>query len=115
MCTKAIGEAMNNQNSIQTNVKPLVQGNIDIYHRPIVKNSDGSISTVRSMNFEEDGQEILIPTVSDEGEIMDPEQPINYYHKTGKFLGKFKTEKDAEDYAEALHEQQSQYYDKQRR
>lgn len=83
------------------------EGNIDINHRPRVTNGDGSISTVRSMSFNEDGQEILVPTVSDDGRIMSDDEAIDAYHATGRHLGKFSSPEQATAYAEHLHEQQS--------
>lgn len=85
-------------------------GNVDLYSRPKVKNADGSISTVRSMSFEEDGQEILVPTVSDDGRIMSDEEAIDLYQRTGKHLGKFKDAKSADAYAESLHKDQEKLY-----
>lgn len=83
-------------------------GNIDLGHRPDVKNADGSHSSVRSMSFEENGQEILVPTVPEDGShIMSDNEAIAQYHRTGKFLGKFKTPADATRYAQRLHEQQA--------
>ncbi|MFA5381861.1 MAG: hypothetical protein WC356_01760 [Candidatus Micrarchaeia archaeon] len=84
-----------------------VPGNIDIYHRPQVKNPDGSISTVRSMSFNEEDLEVLIPTVSNDARIMNDQEAIDYYHNTGQFLGKFKSIEQANNYAEWLHNQQA--------
>lgn len=88
----------------------LEHGNIDLAHRPQVKNGDGSISTVRSMSFEEDGKEILVPTVSPDGKILTDEQAIDLYHKTGQKLGVFDTPEHADAYAQALHQAQERYY-----
>lgn len=85
-------------------------GNIDLYNRPIVKNKDGSISTVRSMSFNDGNNEVLIPTVSDDGRIMSDNESINNYYKTGKYLGKFNTVDEATNYAKKLHNAQQRYY-----
>ncbi len=88
-------------------------GNIDIYNRPVVKNPDGSISTVRSMSFQgPDGLETLVPTVSDSGQLLTAQQAIQSYLKTGKHLGKFNSPEAATTFAQHLHEQQARYYRK---
>lgn len=86
------------------------KGNIDLTKRPQVKNADGSVSTVRSMSFEEDGREILVPTVSPDGRLLSDDEAINLYRQTGQHLGMFKTGKEADAYAEALHQQQEREY-----
>ncbi|NUR12358.1 MAG: transglycosylase SLT domain-containing protein [Bradyrhizobium sp.] len=91
--------------------KGLVQaGNIDLGNRPVVKNEDGSISTVRSMSFEEDGKEILIPTVSPDGKLLSDDDAIKLYHRTGQHLGIFDSAKNATAYAKDLHASQAAYY-----
>jgi len=88
----------------------LEQGNIDLKHRPQVKLEDGSIATVRSMSFEEDGKEILVPTVSPDGKLLTDQEAIDLYHKTGQFLGKFDTPENANAFAEKLHQAQDAFY-----
>ena len=85
-------------------------GNIDLYARPQVKNPDGSISTVRSMSFNDGLKEVVIPTVSDDGRIMTDNEAIDNYYKTGKYLGKFNTVDEATKYADRLHNEQDRYY-----
>lgn len=89
-------------------------GNIDLYSRPQLKNADGSISTVRSITINEDGKEIVIPTIAfgDGGTPyrMSDQQAIAKYHATGEYLGKFDTQAEAEAYAQKLHLAQEFYY-----
>lgn len=85
-------------------------GNINLFNRPVVKNNDGSISTVRSMSFNDGNREILIPTVSNDGKIMTDRQAIQNYYNTGQHLGKFSNPNRATNYAQILHAMQGILY-----
>jgi hypothetical protein len=82
-------------------------GNVDLTNRPRVANPDGSISTVRSMSFERDGHEILIPTVSNDGKLLTNDEAIAQYDRTGKHLGIFADGASATRYAQQLHVDQA--------
>ncbi|MER1940653.1 hypothetical protein ABS755_08085 [Castellaniella sp. FW104-16D08] len=89
----------------------LTPGTIDLSARPVVRNDDGTISTVRSMSFNENGQEILIPTVAADGSgILDDSAAVAQYRRTGQHLGKFDTPEHATQYAQRLHEEQAVEY-----
>lgn len=89
----------------------VAKGNIDLNKRPVVQNQDGSVSTVRSITITDDnGRAILIPTVSPSGTVLTDDGAINLYEKTGQHLGVFDNEKDANAYAEALHQSQEARY-----
>ena len=88
----------------------LETGNIDLYSRPVVKNPDGSVSTVLSMSFGTDQGEILVPMISPDGRTLSEQEAIDLYRKTGKHLGVFKTPGEATAYAESLHNQQADLY-----
>lgn len=87
-------------------------GNIDLFTRPVVQNGDGTISTVRSMSFEDDGAEVLVPTVAPDGKLLTDDEAIAQYRRSGQHLGKFASAADATAYAEALHRQQEALYDR---
>lgn len=91
-------------------------GNIDLNNRPVYKNEDGSISTVRSMSFWDDDEqkEILVPTIAFDKNgkaiSLTNDEAIDRYYETGEYLGKFDDYKEADKYAEELHEQQDKLY-----
>lgn len=85
-------------------------GNIDLYNRPIYIGNDGSISTVRSMSFNDGQREVLIPTISDDGRLLNDNEAIQHYYQTGKYLGYFNTPQEANYYAQMLHLQQERLY-----
>lgn len=85
-------------------------GNIDLANRPVVHNSDGTISTVRSITVtDSDGKAGLIPTVVGD-KVVSNADAIAHYNKTGEHLGKFESEAHADAYAEKLHEDQAKQY-----
>ena len=94
------------------------EGNLPIWNRPAVQNGDGSHSSEYSTSFEQDGKEVLVPTVvsgkflTPDGKKPKPGSPEEkamfkaawqHYLDTGENLGKFKNAKDADAYANALH------------
>jgi hypothetical protein len=87
-------------------IKP---GNIDIHHRPVVHNADGSISTVRTISVGTDAGEVLIPTVVG-NKVVSNDEALRHYQQTGEHLGIFKTPEAATRYAKTLHEEQAQEY-----
>ena len=103
---------------------PGYNGNIDLTNRPVVDNGDGTYSTVRSMGFNDGEKEVVIPTVSDDDNprIMSDDEAIEYYYEgpkrrgeTPRYLGKFDTVAEANDFAEKLHAAQHEYYKNKRK
>jgi hypothetical protein len=88
----------------------LEPGNINLHNRPKVRNADGSISTVKSMSINIDDKEVLIPTISDDGETLSKKEAVELYLATGKHLGIFDTPKSATRYAKKLSGAQAKEY-----
>lgn len=89
------------------NVKGLKQvGNIDTMKRPVVRNKDGSVSTVRSISFGTPQGEVLVPRVVGR-KVVSPAAAWQHYQKTGQHLGIFKNVATANAYAKQLHKDQA--------
>lgn len=88
----------------------LERGNIDLHHRPVVHNRDGSVSTVRSITVGVGPRRYaLLPTVVGK-RVVSNDQAIRHFLRTGRHLGIFRSELDADLFARSLHEQQAQEY-----
>jgi hypothetical protein len=85
-------------------------GNINLTNRPVVKNADGTWSTVRSVYFETPQGVVVVPTVSDDGRIMSNSEAWKRYQLTGKHLGIFGSTNAAELFSRKLHEEQERAY-----
>lgn len=85
----------------------ITPGNIDVSKLPVVRNPDGTVSTVRSMSINVDGKEVLIPTVVN-GRVVSEKEAIDQYMKTRRHLGIFNTPEAATAYAQKLHESEAQ-------
>lgn len=85
-------------------------GNIDLTSRPLVRSVEGFYMTVKSMSFEESGQQILVPLIGAEGKLLSNLEAIQRFHETGQHLGIFGDIASANAYAQSLHEQQEEFY-----
>lgn len=86
--------------------RPRVPGNIDLGSRPVVRNPEGTVSTLRSMSFGTDDGEVLIPTMADDGRQLSEQEAIDLYRQTGRHLGIFGTPEEATAFARSLSDQQ---------
>lgn len=88
----------------------LSAGNIDPAKRPVVRNPDGSISTVRTISVGFDNGEVLIPTVSPDGRVLSDDEAIKLYEQSGQNFGTFRSPDAATMFARQLHEGQAEQY-----
>lgn len=104
---QALGPSIYDQNRVPGMLAP---GNLDLTKRPVVKNPDGSISTVRSISFSlGPGREVLIPTVVG-NKVLDNQSAVQHFFHTGQHLGIFNSPDTATAYAMSLHEGQAVQY-----
>ena len=79
-------------------------GNIDLTQRPIRMNDDGGASTVRSASINENGKEVLIPTIGQNGEDLNMDQAVELYRRTGQNLGRYNSVGEANQAAQNIHD-----------
>ena len=114
--TIAAVESVNGSYPYEDTIGQYGKGNIDLYNRPRIENSDGSFVTVRSISFRDErsssytfGKEVLITTITSNG-ILTNSDAIARYYSTGEYLGIFNTSNEATAYATKLHNQQQVLY-----
>ena len=82
-------------------------GNLDLDNRPEVEMPDGAKASIYSMSINVDGNEVLIPRVSEDGRLMTEEEATKEFERTGNHLGVFRSPEAATRYAKALHKDQA--------
>lgn len=84
------------------------KGNIDTSNLPVVRNPDGTVSTVSTIGVGIDGgREVVIPTIINGRRVSD-EEAREHFFKTGQHFGIFDSVKAANEFAQKLHEQEAQ-------
>lgn len=81
-------------------------GNIDLETRPVVKNKDGTVSTVKSVSIGTPQGEVLIPTISPDGKQLTNEQAVELFKQTGQHLGIYATPEAATQAAKEISAEQ---------
>jgi len=94
---------------------PEQRGNLSVNpeDRGRVQNPDGSYSTVDTFSREQDGMEVLVPSVikvNGQWKHVDEDTAWQHYLRTGENFGKFRTPEEADAYARQLHEYHENYY-----
>ncbi len=97
----------------------VVPGNIDLTSRPIVRNRDGSVSTVKSTSWNVAvnvkggirNLEVLMPEVIG-NRVVSAQAALAHFRSSGQHLGMFDTVAHANSYAIRLHNWQAKFYAK---
>ena len=74
--------------------------------KTLINNSDGSVSTVRTISFEADGKFYVAPTIrliNGKPTELSEKEAVDYGFERND-LPSFKTQKEADSYAQSLHE-----------
>lgn len=87
----------------ETIPQPKIPGNLPLNITQVAHNSDGTVSTVRTISIGTDKGEVLIPTVIG-GKVVSDEEAIRHYKETDENFGTFETEEEATAFAQALHQ-----------
>ena len=102
------------QDYLTSQIQKYGEGNLDLTKRPKYKNPDGTISTVDSFSINENGKEVLLPTIvwgaDGKPKRLTEDEAIKHYRATGEYLGKFNSVDEANTYAKKLHQQQALDY-----
>ncbi len=86
----------------------LERGNIDENNRPMVIHPGGDVSTVYSMTVPgRNGGYVNIPSVSEDGRMMDEREAEEQYRRTDRHLGEYDSVQTAEAAAQKTHESQA--------
>lgn len=77
------------------------KGNINLFDLPFTENEDGSVSTVKSITVEHDGDYYIIPTLVN-GVEMNSDMADKRFLTTGQHLGKYRSKKEAKKAAKDI-------------
>ena len=105
-------EEINKESTTDAPLKGMIKvGNIGLRNRPIVKfgKNNEKEGTVHSTSFDEQGVEVLVPTIYD-GKKHKRSEAMKRYKQTGKNLGTFDTPENATEAAKYFSRKQGSTY-----
>lgn len=85
---------------------------LDLSKRKAFKSADGSIYSIKTVSFNMDGKEYVVPTVLPDGTIMSTKDAFDHFMLSGEHLGSFNTVDEATAYAKSLSKAQGERYTK---
>ena len=85
-------------------------GNIPLKGRPLIDLGDGRVGSEYSIGIEENGKEVLIPTIYD-GERHSAAEAVQHYRETGQHLGKYSSIEAANQAAQIIHSREDKALD----
>ena len=89
------------------------RGNIDLFDMGAIVDENGDRIVQKGVGIVENGLNVLIPTLvrdlNGEMKELSKEEAIDYYRRTGQYLGKFSTRREMYTYSDELARQQAEY------
>lgn len=77
-------------------------GNLDVFSRPLMRESDGTVSRGAMKPFQVEGVEFLLPLTDASGKLLSDDEALAQFERTGNHYGGFRTAEEAMEFSRQL-------------